>query len=100
MKGQLHFGSGEERAVPVMAILQAGAAIGRTLIKGINALVDAKKAKSFNNALKMVAANVELTHQRLRTLENRTSMMAKAIMPVLDVHKGRIVDTNQKLTSQ
>ena len=83
-----------------MAILQAGTAIGGTLIKGINALVDAKRAKSFNNALKMVAANVELTHQRLRTLENRTSMMAKAIMPVLDVLEGRITDTNQRLTSQ
>ena len=79
-----------------MAILQAGTAIEGTLIKGINALVDAKRAKSF----KMVAANVELTHQRLRTLENRTSMMAKAIMPVLDVPKGRIADTNQRLTSQ
>ena len=50
-----------------MVILQAGAAIGGPLIKGINALVDAKSAKSFNNALKMVTANVELTHQRLRT---------------------------------
>ena len=100
MKGKLHFGSRGKRAVPVMVILQAGAAIGETLIKGINALVDAKRAKSFNNALKMVVANVELTHQRLRTLENRTSMMAKAIMPVLDVLKGRIVDMNQKLNSQ
>ena len=59
LKGQLHFGSREKRAVPVMAILQAGAAIGGTLIKSINALVDAKKAKSFNNGLKMAAANVE-----------------------------------------
>ena len=50
--GQLHFGSREKRAVPVMAIFQAGAAIGETLIKGINALVDAKRAKSFNNAIK------------------------------------------------
>ena len=48
----------------------------------------------------MVATNVELTHQRLRTLENRTSMMTKVIMPVLDVLKGRISDTNQRLTSQ
>ena len=48
----------------------------------------------------MVAANVELTHQRLRTLENRTSMMAKAIMPVLYVLKCRIADTDQRLTSQ
>ena len=69
-----------------MAIVQAGAAIGGTFIKGINTLVDAKRAKSFTNALK--------------TLENRTSMMAKAIMPVLDVLKGRIADTNQRLTSQ
>ena len=100
MKGQLHFGSREKRAIPVMVILQAGATIGGTLIKGINALVDAKRAKSFNNALKMVASNVELTHQRLRTLENRTSMMAKAIMPALDDLKSRIANTNQKLTSQ
>ena len=100
LKGQLHFGSSEKRVVPVMAILQASAAIGGTLIKGINALVDAKRAKTFNNALKMVAANVQLTHQRLRTIENRTSMMAKAIMPVLDVLKGRIADTYQRSTSQ
>ena len=46
MKGQLHFGSREKRAVSVMAILQAGAAIDGTLIKGINALVDAKKIKN------------------------------------------------------
>ena len=100
IKGQLHFGSREKRAIPVMAILQAGAAIGGTLVKGINALVDAKRAKSFNNALKMVTANVELTHQRLRTLENRTSMMPKAIMPVLDNLKSRFANMNQKLTSQ
>ena len=95
LKGQLHLGSREKRVVPVMTIVLVGAVIGGTLIKGINALVDAKRAKSFNNALKMVAANVELTHQRLRTLENRTSMMVKAIMPVLDVFKGRIADTNR-----
>ena len=100
LTGQLHFGSREKRAVPVMAILQAGTAIGGTLIKCINALVDAKRAKLFNNVLKMVAANVELTHQRLRTLENRTSMMVKAIITVIDVLKGRIAGTNQRLTSQ
>ena len=100
IKGQLHFGSRQKRAIPVMVILQAGAAIGGTLIKGINALVDMKRAKSFNNALKMVAANIELTHQRLMTLENRMSMMAIAIMPALDDLKSRIAITNQKLTSQ
>ena len=99
-KGQLHFGSKEKRAIPLMAIIQAGTAIGGTLIKGINALVDAKRAKSFNNAMKMVTANVELTHQRLMTLENRTSMMAKAIMQALDDLKSRIANTNQKLTLQ
>ena len=99
IKGQLHFGSREKRAIPVMAILQAGAVIGGTLIKGINAL-DVKRAKSFNNAIKMIAANIELTHQRLMTPENRMFMMAKAIMPALDDLKSRIANTNQKLTSQ
>ena len=99
MKGLLHFGS-RKRVVPVMVILQAGAAIGGTLIKSINALVDVKRAKSFNNALRMVTTNVELTHQQLRTLENRTSMMAKAIMPALDDLKSRIANMNQKLTPQ
>ena len=51
LKRQLHFGSRKKRAVLVMAILQAGAAIGGTLIQGINALVDGKRAKSFNNTL-------------------------------------------------
>ena len=46
MKGQLHLGSREKRAIPVMVILKAGAAIGGTLIKGINPL-DVKRAKSF-----------------------------------------------------
>ena len=59
-----------------------------------------KRAKSFNNALKMVVANVELTHQRVVTLENRTSMMAKVIMPALDDLKSRIANMIQKLTSQ
>ena len=48
----------------------------------------------------MVTANVELTHQRLMTLENRKSMMAKTFMPALDDLKSRITNTNQKLTSQ
>ena len=65
IKGQLQFGSREKRAIPVMAILQAGATIGGTLINGINALVGVKRAKSFNYAVKMVATKVELTHQRL-----------------------------------
>ena len=42
----------------------------------------------------MVTANVELTHQRLRTPENRTLMMAKAIMPALDDLKSRIANMN------
>ena len=66
LNGQLHFGSREMRAVLVMVILQAGAAIGGTLIKGINTLVDAKRAKSFNNTLKMVAANVEINSSEIK----------------------------------
>ena len=70
------------------------------LIKGINALVDAKRANSFNNAIKMLNANVEITHNSLVTLENRTSMMAKAVMPVLKDLKSQINKTNEQLASQ
>ena len=70
------------------------------LIKGINALVDAKRASSFNNTIKMLNANIEITHNRFVTLENRTSMMAKAIMPVLKDLKSEINNTNTQLASQ
>ena len=36
-----------KRAIPALAIIQGVAAIGRTMIKGINALVDAKKSIIF-----------------------------------------------------
>ena len=85
--------SRNRRAIPLLAIAQGMAAIGGMLIKGINALVDAKRVNSFNNAIKMLNANVEITHNRLVTLENRTSMMVKAIMPVL---KGGSQVTNQQ----
>ena len=48
----------------------------------------------------MLNANVEITHYRLVTLENRTSMMVKAIMPVLKDLKSQINKTNKKLASQ
>ena len=70
------------------------------LIKGIKALVDAKRASSFNNTIKMLNTNVEITHNRLVTLENRTSLMAKAIMPVLKDLKSQINNTNTQLASQ
>ena len=65
------------------------------LIKGINALVDSKRASSLNNVIKMLNAYVEITHNRLDTLEHRTSMMAKAIMPVLKDLKSQINKTNK-----
>ena len=89
-----------KRAIPLLAIAQGTAAIGGMLIKGIDALVDAKRAKSFNNAIKMLNANVEITHNRLVTLENRTSMLAKAVMPVLKDLKSQINKTNEQLASQ
>ena len=49
---------------------------------------------------KMLNANVEITHNRLVTLENRTSMIAKAIMPVLKDLKLQINKTNDQLASQ
>ena len=72
-----------KRAIPDLAIIQGVAAIGGMMIKGINALVDAKRASSFNNAIKLIKENVQITHDRLIMLENRTAMMAKAIIPVL-----------------
>ena len=76
-----------KRAIPTLAIIQGVAAIGGMMIKGINALVDTKTASSFNNAIKLVNKNVQITHDRLITLEDRTVMMAKAIIPLLkDLH--------------
>ena len=89
-----------KRAIPILAILQGVAAIGGMMIKGINALVDAKRASSFNNAIKLVNENVQITHDRLITLENRTAMMAKAIIPVLKDFKVQINNTNDRLIAQ
>ena len=61
------------------------------MIKGINALVDATRASSFNNAIKLVNENVQNTHDRLITLENRTPMMAKAIIPILKDFKNKLI---------
>ena len=89
-----------KRAIPALPIIQGVAAIVRMMIKGINALVDAKRASSFNNAIKLVNENVQITHDRLITLENRTAMMAKAIIPVLKDFKEQINNTNYKLIAQ
>ena len=51
-----------KRAIPTLVIIQGIAAIGGMMIKGINALVDAKRASSFNNAIKLVNENVQITH--------------------------------------
>ena len=89
-----------KRAIPALAIIQGVAAIGGMMIKGINALLDAKRASSFNNAIKLVNENVQITHDRLITLENRTAMMAKAIIPVLKDFKVQINNTNDRLIRQ
>ena len=89
-----------KRAIPTLAIIQGVAAIGGMMIKGINALVDAKRASSFNNAIKLINENVQITHNRLITLENRTAMMAKAIIPVLKDFKQQINNTNNRLYRQ
>ena len=86
-----------KRTIPALAIIQGVEAIGRMMIKGINALVDAKRALSFNNAKKLVNENVQITHDRLITLENRTAMMAKAIIPILKDFKEKINNTNDRL---
>ena len=63
-------------------------------------MVDAKRANSFNNTIKILNANVEIIHNRLVTLENITSMMEKAIMPALKDLKFQINKTNERLASQ
>ena len=89
-----------KRAIPALAIIQGIAAIGGMMIKGINALVHAKRASLFNNAIKLINENVQITHDRLITLENRTAMMAKAIIPVLKDFKQQINNTNDRLNRQ
>ena len=59
-----------KRVIPTLAIIQGVAAIGRMMIKGINTLVNAKRASLFNNAIKLINENVQITHDRLITLEN------------------------------
>ena len=98
--GQDKLCSRSKRTIPLLAVVQGTTAIGGMLIKGINALVDAKRASSFNNAIKMLNTNVEITHNRLVTQENRTSMMVKAIMPVLKDLKLQVNKTNVQLASQ
>ena len=93
-------GMRHKRAIPTLAIIQGVAAIEKMMIKGINALVDAKRASSFNNAIKLINENVQITHDRLITLENRTAMMAKAIIPVLKDFKQQINNTNDRLNRQ
>ena len=89
-----------KRVIPTLAIIQGVAAIGGMMIKGINTLVDAKRASLFNNAIKLINENVQITHDRLITLENRTAMMAKAIIPVLKDFKQQINNTNDRLYRQ
>ena len=60
-----------KRAIPALAIIQGIAATGGVMIKGVHALVDAKRASFFNNAIKLVNENVQITHDRLITLENK-----------------------------
>ena len=93
-------GMRNKRAIPTLAIIQGVAAIGGMMIKGINTLVDAKRASSFNNAIKLVNENVQITYDRLITLENRTAMMAKAIIPILKDFKQQINNTNDRLNRQ
>ena len=64
-------------------------------VKAIDNLLKKKTKElctsSFNNAIKLVNENVQITHDQLITLENRTSIMAKAIIPVLKDFKQQWV---------
>ena len=65
--GQEKQHSRNKRAIPLLAIAQGTAAIGGMLLKGINALVDAKRVNSFNNAIKMLS-NCDKSGLSLNTL--------------------------------
>ena len=67
-QGPMTSGEGirNNRAIPTLAIIQGVAAIGGMMIKGINALVDAKRESSFNNAIKLINENVQITHNNIR----------------------------------
>ena len=92
--------SRNKRAISLLEMAQGTAAVGGMLNRGINALVDVERVNSFNNAMKILNTNVEITHNRLVTLENRASMMAKAVMPVLKDLKLQINKNNEQLASQ
>ena len=52
-----------KRGIPALAIIQGVAAIGGMMIKGINALVDAKRFSfSFTNFIALLNENVHITH--------------------------------------
>ena len=51
-----------KRAILALVITHGVAAIEGMMIKGINALVDAKRASLFNNTIKLVNENVQITH--------------------------------------
>ena len=82
------FTSGEDvrnkRAIPALAIIQGVAAIGGMMIKGINALVDAKRASSFNNAIKLINENVQITHNSVTSTvfesKDEPTQMTKAVI--------------------
>ena len=61
--GQAKSYSRNKIAIPHLAIAQGTAVRGGMLIKGIDALIDAKRATSFNNTIKMLNTNVEITHK-------------------------------------
>ena len=73
------------RAITLLAIVEGTAAIGGILIKGINALVDAKRANSFNNAIKMLNANVKITHNRLALLKTEHQCWQKLLCQCLRI---------------
>ena len=92
--GQHKSPSRNKRAIQLLAIAQGTAAIGGMLIKGINALVDAKQATSFNNAIKCLMLMLRLHITDLSLLKTK---MEKAIMPVLKDLKLQINKTNEQL---
>ena len=78
-------GSRTKRAIPLLAIAQGTAVIGGMVIKGINALVDAKRANSFNDTIKMLMPMLKLHTTDLSLLKTEHQRWQKLLCQHLKI---------------
>ena len=74
-----------KRAIPTLAIIQGIAAIAGMMVKGINALVDAKKASSFNNAIKLIN-RLNRQYQMMTKAHDRYNRLFRQTHKTFQIH--------------